>query len=611
MAILTAAQKAAAAKKLADKKAADKAKASPNKAANKAANKANKLDNSLTNGLPLQKYKGDLTFDKITGQQISDPTLVNTDTNFDVQKVTPGTVTSEDVQAGSLANQFLTAADYTMVDPSQIASEFGDINRGEIKKNSDLASSLALDTIDTELKGLQNFAPAASTLKRNEINADNKFNQQQRDEQLAAGDPNYRSDLEGQASRARSFANGGVPDSIGDKALELGIRSRAADSANSGGFGVGSSAAKKAASLMSAEQRIGLSQYGDQLLTSNLGTRASTLLAPTQYSDAGAQIKVTPTVSAGQIQSQISSEANAGNITARDALSTQVNQEQFKTNLEQDTGKTNVTLAADRDLNQAQLDLQADTGNADRSLQAQSTNVGNTLQADLANAGNSLSAQQTAASIKSSEGQFNSQLKFNTENSNADRAFQADNINAGRALEVADKNRTMRATMEANNKNMVYQDKVRREAQAAASAAAARSAAASRSNAAMNYSLQQQRIAAGLQAANIDAETKRQQSAAAADAFKEGRDRAQTNDILKTGASVIMQAPKIIDGVKKVMDLIPSFSSGDDDSGGSEGGPAFSLDRGDSSNDSVSSGSDTPAFSLDTGSDSGSKYTLY
>lgn len=454
----------------------------------------------------------DVTADQVTPEQVD-----LTDPNFNYDKIT----------ADNLANRFMTKADYTLLDPAEVQTEYGDITRGEMRKNQALSSELALEAIDTELQGLLNYAPTAANLQRQQVVLDNTTNQSERLRMLDEADSSIRTDLTGQAERARAYAEGRVPDSITDRQLELGIQSRAADRAVVGGFGAGSSAAMKAGQLMSAEARIGLSQYGDQLLTGNINQRTQTLLAPQQLATGGSQIKVTPSISAGQAALAIASEANAGNITAKDALASKTQQAQFSAELEQDTNKTNLTVAAQRDINQAQLNLQAATTNVD----------------------NDIKTQIAGKEINSAERKFNAELRTNTNIANADRNFQAANANAGRALEVATTNRAVKLEVEKTNKTMVFQDQQRIKSQQfqAGQNAAARAASAGANAAA---------IAAQQAEADKDRAFQLQQQQQALDLYYKNRDDAQSSADWGAVGGIITKAPEIIKGVGSVVDWV-------------------------------------------------------
>lgn len=246
---------------------------------------------------------------------------------------------------GEFPNPNLTkTAPYQFTDPIKFAEQFGAFNRDEIRKNFDLSQDLALDTLDTELTGLQSFIPAASALKRNETSLDNAFNQQQRTQQIDSTLPGVRADLEAQAARSRDYAAGKIPDEVANQAFELGIRSEAADRAAAGGFGAQSSVARKASDLLSASERIKLSQYGDQLLSSNINQKANVLLAPTEYSNAGSQISVMPSMSPAQLLSNNLAQTNANTlINPATGLQAQIQQNQFTT--QQQQGVNNINAA--------------------------------------------------------------------------------------------------------------------------------------------------------------------------------------------------------------------------------------------------------------------------
>lgn len=220
--------------------------------------------------------------------------------------------------------------DFEFTDPMKFAEKYSDFNRNEIRKNFNVASDIGLKELDLELAGMKSFVPAASALKRSELSLDNTFNQSERTRQIDSTLPEARRQFREQGQRAETYARGEVPDSITDRALELGIRSDAADLATAGGFGANSRLSGKISDLMSAKERIGLSQYGDQLLGKNISDSANLLLAPTSYSDAGQQVKVTPTVDLGTRTANNLTQINSDTlINPTNALNTTVNQRQF------------------------------------------------------------------------------------------------------------------------------------------------------------------------------------------------------------------------------------------------------------------------------------------
>lgn len=274
----------------------------------------------------------------------------------------PGQIGKYGYYPAYLGNQFpnpvmMPQTPYTYTDPMEYAQKYGDFNRGEIKKNYDVANEIALKELDTELTGMKSFVPAAAALKRSETSLDNTFNQSQRTSQLDAAMPGARADLDAQAARARAYASGRAPDEVTDRALELNVRSAAADRANAGGFGASSSVARKTSDLMSADKRIALSQYGDQLLTNNIGTKANLELAPTEYSNAGSQVNAMPSVSGSQLAAQNQSEVNSLTmVPTTSALSATVQQNQFTSSQEQQRSMYNTGTANQFGLTKFQYD---------------------------------------------------------------------------------------------------------------------------------------------------------------------------------------------------------------------------------------------------------------
>lgn len=195
------------------------------------------------------------------------------------------------------------AAQLMFTDPAEFAQKYSPLITKQFLQNYDVAHTLALKELNTELEGMEAFVPAAAALKRKETSVDNIFNQYQRTQQLEAVAPGINQAVQTQLGQAQTYMSGRAPDEITDRAMELGVRSSAADLASQGGFGASSSVAKKTSDLMSADQRIKLSQYGNQLLGQNLQNQ-NFLLAPTEYSNAGQQVNVMPSVSGSQLASQ-------------------------------------------------------------------------------------------------------------------------------------------------------------------------------------------------------------------------------------------------------------------------------------------------------------------
>jgi hypothetical protein len=219
-------------------------------------------------------------------------------------------------------------------DPSAFAEEYGVDAVESIIRNQQEAERLGLRQLETELEGLQNFAPAAAALKRRELSADQEFNQALRTQQIRSTLPGVQRNLEQQTQRAAAYAEGRLPSAIEDEALTVASRSRAADMAAAGGFGTGSPAAMRLSDRLSAEERLQLAQYGDRLIGENAVSRQNLELAPTAYSDAGSQLQVRPEVGAGRATAAYADTLNQRTtLSAGQALEAAIQQTQFNTTL--------------------------------------------------------------------------------------------------------------------------------------------------------------------------------------------------------------------------------------------------------------------------------------
>jgi hypothetical protein len=235
-------------------------------------------------------------------------------------------------------------ANYNLVDPEKFAEKYSKFNTDQFGENFVQGGKFALKQLETELQGLKSFVPAASALKRQELSVDNLFNQAQRDTQISRVLPDVQAGLKQATADAGVYSRGRFISDIEDRALETGLRSEAADIARSRGFGDNSVVGRKVSDLLSAKERFQIAQYGNQLKESNAVARQQLELAPTSYSDAGQQIRVTPEEGAGRAQARYTGELNAANlIPTGQAFQSQIGQEQFRTNLEQRTNEFNAS----------------------------------------------------------------------------------------------------------------------------------------------------------------------------------------------------------------------------------------------------------------------------
>lgn len=263
------------------------------------------------------------------------------------QPITNGYGVTPAYQGGAFPSPtYFNPAQLNFTNPSTFAAQYSPTVQNQVVSNANLSSGLALSQLNTELQGLEGFAPAAAALKQNLTSADNQFNQQQRTQQVNNVIPGAQGVLSNQLSQAQTYASGNVPDSITNNALTLNANATAASNAAAGGFGASSSVAQKAGALLNANQRIQLSQYGNQLLGQNLQTQNALLLSPTEYSNAGQEISAAPSVSGSQLASNNLSQINQLSVTpASTAYQGSIQQNETQANFQQQANQTNAATA--------------------------------------------------------------------------------------------------------------------------------------------------------------------------------------------------------------------------------------------------------------------------
>lgn len=231
------------------------------------------------------------------------------------------------------------------VDPSALNQPFrptdilgfsgqtADFNRKQYAQSFKDSQDSAMQLIGTELKGLQSFSQGAQTLQENlatqgntfnrgeigvsnqfnqgEFGSANTFNQSELDRIRTIGAPFIKPQIEAGVQRASTYASGKLLSTAEDRAFELTARNASADNSFVSGYGGDSAAADKASTLLSAQQRLGLSMQGESLLGNWLQMADKELVQrPMQYtpliqqplqSTVASTISGQPRVSASQL----------------------------------------------------------------------------------------------------------------------------------------------------------------------------------------------------------------------------------------------------------------------------------------------------------------------
>lgn len=255
----------------------------------------------------------------------------------------------------------IQAAAYNQTDPAAYGQQYGKAVTGQFDQNFNQSGQMGLSQVNTELKGLESFAPATQALQQRLTSADNQSNQAARSAQVASTLPGVQANLNAQTTQAGIYASGNLPDSIQNNLFSQGANSQGADSATASGFGGNSIASARSQNLLNVNQRLQLSQYGNGLVENNSTAQQQLNMAPMEYNSAGSQIKIMPTMSAAQNQTNQQNMLNPQNlISSTTALASKVGQEQYKTNLQQETNKFNSVNTLQNDQFNAQNQYGAD-----------------------------------------------------------------------------------------------------------------------------------------------------------------------------------------------------------------------------------------------------------
>lgn len=276
-----------------------------------------------------------------------------------------------------------------VVDPIERTEEVGVFNRLQNQINFDIAKSNALELTQLEFDGLESFnrqaralqqegiaeenlfnqgevslanefnrseIPAANLFNQEQIADANAFNQDQRLTQLEKALPGAADTINRQIERGSTLAEGRFVTDAEDRAFEVAARSASADGTIARGFGDDSVFGKRASELLSAEQRLQLSQSGEQTLNRflTLGANLSfdqpikqnpVLNQPLEFQPQQARtsqdVRGAPSVPTSTLAVGEKSELNQlSTISPVQAISFDINQNQFQSGVD----KFNSTL---------------------------------------------------------------------------------------------------------------------------------------------------------------------------------------------------------------------------------------------------------------------------
>lgn len=307
----------------------------------------------------------------------------------------------------------IEAAPYQFTDPLAAAGRYNDFNTKAEGEAYETAKVRGQELTDLDTQATMNFAQNMSGLQQNLVDSENKFNQAQRLQAVDFAMPDLRSSLDAKRGRAETYASGRLLSSAEDRAYEVAARSASADGSFARGFGDDSVFGKRTSDVLSAQQRLGISQMGEGLLNDWISQGSSLLIDSPLKTSISQRLPSVPSILPSQQSAQ--QQSNLTNLTTvplQFGISSEINQQQFSTNLEQGTRTYN-----------ASNEFSKDQFNASNVFAKDQFNAGNTLAKDQYNSSGQLGADQF-----NSSGQFQAQqAQFGGLQTNYQLATQASN----------------------------------------------------------------------------------------------------------------------------------------------------------------------------------------
>lgn len=266
----------------------------------------------------------------------------------------------------------ITAANFNFTDPLESAAATGEFNLGQDAANFETALERGKRLQQEELASIQEFAKGISGTQKELVADENTFNQQQRLDAAEVAIPGVQQDLADQRDRAKTLAGGRLLSDAEDRAFELTARSTSADGSAVRGFGDDSVVGRRASDILSAQQRLGITQIGEGLLSSSINQAAGILMDQPLKANISQRLPAQPNAPlASLVQGQQGQLNQLSTISPGQALSTTVQQEQFDTNLNQQTNTFNASNTFAADQFNSNQDFQAQQFNSNQGFQAQ------------------------------------------------------------------------------------------------------------------------------------------------------------------------------------------------------------------------------------------------
>ena len=223
-------------------------------------------------------------------------------------------------------------APYMYTDPTRLAKYMGSFNLGQVDATNAAAGRSTTQAANAEATNLQSYAPSMLALQMSLLGRANEFNQQQLTSTWDKALPGARATITEGLDRARTYAGGRLTSTLEDRAFEMSARSASADMTSSRGFGDDSTFGKKQSDLLSAKERLALSEMGDTMAAKWLTQAAGTIVDKPVKATVGEKLDASPSFSLGTAFSNNQKELlGLSTISPQNALMYDVNQNQYRT----------------------------------------------------------------------------------------------------------------------------------------------------------------------------------------------------------------------------------------------------------------------------------------
>lgn len=233
-------------------------------------------------------------------------------------------------------------ANFQFTDPLEFTGEVAEFNRGQTAQAFEVGLERAKTLQEEELESIINFAGRISEFQQGLLEGENAFNQLQRLQAAETAIPGVQGIFERQRERAETLAEGRLLTTAEDRAFEEAARSASAEGSFIRGFGDDSVVGARQSEILSAQQRLGLTQLGENFLSRSIQQAAGILMDQPLKANISQRLPSQPNVPLSTLattQQQI--ETGLTTIQPQAALSAEIQQQQFATNLEQRTNEFN------------------------------------------------------------------------------------------------------------------------------------------------------------------------------------------------------------------------------------------------------------------------------